>query len=70
MSLKTAYENGAQAALSRFKVSNLTAGAAAYNPTLNAGQTSATAMPGILPKSATPPTAPLAAGASKSSILG
>jgi hypothetical protein len=70
MPLRDAYQRGAQDALLRFKIANLTAGAAAYNPTLNSAQTSAMGTPSMPPKPPVPPSAPVAAGAAKSSILG
>lgn len=66
--LKNHYARGARAALERFKLSNLAAGAQAYNPTLN-GQTPT---PNMNPTTAPPTSAapPLAAGAPKAKVLG
>ncbi len=52
------------------KRANMVQGAAAYNPSLNPAQSSATAMPSSVPKPATQPTAPVAAGAGKANLLG
>lgn len=72
--MKNAFDRGRAAALARFKLSNMQAGAAGYNPTLN-GQASAAqgAAPAISPPSMAPPSnpaAPGAAGAAKSKVLG
>jgi hypothetical protein len=67
--IKNAYAHGRKAALSRFKLSNMQAGAAGYNPMIN-GQASA---PAISPPSMRPPTSPappIAAGAPKAKVLG
>ena len=69
-----AFNRGRAAALSRFKLSNMQAGAAGYNPTLT-GQASAAqgSAPAVTPPSmAAPsnPAAPGAAGAAKSKVLG
>lgn len=73
--IKRRYLAGRDAALHRFKMSNMALGAAGYNPTLN-GQaptpSAGTAMGGSLPRSPAPatPAAPVAAGAGKSRVLG
>ena len=67
--IKSAFANGCNAALSRFKLSNMQTGAADYNPVIN-GQASA---PAISPPSMRPPTQPappIAAGAPKAKVLG
>lgn len=64
-----AHKRGAADALTRFKLSNMHAGAAGYNPTLN-GQSMGAAMS---PPSMKPPTTvapPMATGASKAKVLG
>ena len=66
MTLKNAYDEGARKAWATFVLKNATG----YNPTLNAAQSSATAMPSAVPKPVTPPTAPIASGASKANVLG
>jgi hypothetical protein len=66
--INDAYNKGRADALTRFKLGNLTQGAAGYNPMLS-GQ-AATASP---PAPTTPPAhpaAPQATGASKASVLG
>lgn len=75
MNVRTAYDAGYAAALVHFKAANLTAGAAAYNPTLgggpsNAAQSPSVAMPMAIPKPATPTTAPVASGAGKANVIG
>lgn len=73
--MKDAHKRGVEAALARFKLSNMQAGAAGYNPTLN-GQATTNGMasaPSVSPPSMKPPTspaAPLANGAAKSKVLG
>lgn len=64
-----ARRRGVQAALARFKLSNMQAGAAGYNPTLN-GQATGAAMspPSMRPPS--PPSPPMATGAAKAKVLG
>lgn len=64
-----ARRRGAQAALARFKLSNMQAGAAGYNPTLN-GQSTGAAMSPPSMKPPAPPSPPMAAGAAKSKVLG
>lgn len=54
--LRKAYEDGKKAVLERFKLSNLMAGAAAYNPALNPTAAGGIAAP-------TPAAAPMAGGA-------
>lgn len=73
--LRQAYEAGRQAALARFKIANAQLGAAAYNPSLNAGAKGgmgmgAPAMTASVPKPPTPPAAPVAGGAQKANVLG
>jgi hypothetical protein len=75
MSIRHAHASGYAAALAHYKVANLTAGAAAYNPTLgggpmNAAQSPAVAQPMAIPKPSTPTTAPVASGASKANVIG
>jgi hypothetical protein len=67
--IQDARNKGAAAALARFKLSNMQAGAAGYNPTLN-GQSMGAAMspPSMKPPSA--PAPPMAAGAAKAKVLG
>lgn len=64
-----AHESGRQAALARFKLSNMQAGAAGYNPTLN-GQSMGASMSPPSMKPPAPPSPPLAAGAAKAKVLG
>lgn len=67
--IQDAHRRGAQAALARFKLSNMQAGAAGYNPTLNGQATGAgTSPPSMKPPS--PPSPPMAAGAAKAKVLG
>lgn len=69
--LRSSYNAGYQAALSRFKLSNMQAGAAAYNPAINPGAASgAGASIPVVGKAPTPPAAPMAAAAPKSNVLG
>lgn len=63
------YNEGRAAALTHFKVANLMAGAAAYNPTINPGASGAMA-PAIAPPKPVAPAAPIAAGAPKANVLG
>jgi hypothetical protein len=67
--IHNAHDKGAAAALTRFKLSNMQAGAAGYNPTLN-GQSMGASMspPSMKPPSA--PAPPVAAGAAKAKVLG
>lgn len=74
MKIKSAYQAGVRDAFARFKMSNLTAGAAAYNPATgggaNAAQASAVAAPMTVPKPSASATAPMASGAPKANVLG
>lgn len=67
--MNDAFESGKAAALARFKLSNMQAGTAGYNPTLN-GQSMGASMspPSMKPPSA--PAPPVAAGAAKAKVLG
>lgn len=67
--INNAYEQGAAAALAQYKLSNMQAGAAGYNPTLN-GQAMGGAMspPSMKPPSS--PSPPMAMGAAKAKVLG
>lgn len=67
--IQDAHKRGAQAALARFKLSNMQTGAAGYNPTLN-GQTTGAAMSPPSMKPPSPPSPPIAAGAAKAKVLG
>lgn len=73
--MKNDHRRGVEAALSRFKLSNMQAGAAGYNPALN-GQATTNGMasaPSVSPPSLKPPASPagpLASGAAKSKVLG
>lgn len=70
-SLKTAYVLGAERALTAFGIHGVkAAGAVPRPPTLTPSQSSAAAMPSAVPKPATQPTAPVAAGAGKANLLG
>lgn len=64
-----AHRRGAQAALARFKLSNMQVGAAGYNPTLNSQSAGAAMSPPSM-KPPSPPSPPMAAGAAKSKVLG
>ncbi len=66
--LDKAYEAGRAAALARFKLANMTQGAAGYNPALNGQATGTT--PAMPARAATAPTAPMAAHAGKANVLG
>lgn len=75
MTLKNAYAEGIKKALATFGVHDVKSagavqGAAPRVPTLTPSQSSATAMPSAVPKPATQPTAPVAAGAGKANLLG
>jgi hypothetical protein len=69
--INTAYNNGLRAALARYKLSNMTAGAAGYNPTLS-GQAATAAGPQPTTTAAPPvaPAAPAAAGSTSARPLG
>lgn len=67
--INNAYRQGAAAALARYKMSNMQAGAAGYNPTLN-GQSMGGAMSPPSMKPPAPPSPPMAAGAAKAKVLG
>jgi hypothetical protein len=64
-----ARNRGVAAALARFKLSDMQAGAAGYNPSIN-GQSTGGSMspPSLKPPSA--PAPPMAAGAAKAKVLG
>lgn len=75
MNIRTAYDAGYAAALTRFKLANIAAGPATHAPSLgggpsNASQSPSVAMPMAIPKPSTPTTAPVAAGASKANVIG
>lgn len=67
--IHNARRRGVQAALARFKLSNLQVGAAGYNPTLN-NQTTGAAMSPPSMKPPSPPSPPIATGAAKAKVLG
>jgi hypothetical protein len=67
--MNNAFEAGKAAALARYKMSNMQAGAAGYNPTLN-GQSMGGAMSPPSMKPPAPPSPPMAAGAAKAKVLG
>ena len=67
--IRDAVKMGRAAAMARFKLSNMQAGAAGYNPTLNGQSMGATMSPPSM-KPPTPPAPPVAAGAAKAKVLG
>lgn len=67
--MNKAFEAGKAAALARYKLSNMQAGAAGYNPTLN-GQSMGGAMSPPSMKPPAPPSPPMATGAAKAKVLG
>lgn len=67
--INKALNEGVKTALARFKISNMQAGAAGYNPSIN-GQSMGAAMSPPSMKPPSPPSPPMAAGAPKSKVLG
>lgn len=67
--IRNAYEKGRADALARFKLANMVAGAAGYNPMLS-GQSATTAPPPTTASPPASPAAPIAAGAHKAGVLG
>lgn len=67
--MNEAFKAGAEAALARFKLSNMQAGAAGYNPTLNGQATGAVMSPPSM-RPPSPPSPPMATGAAKAKVLG
>ncbi len=67
--INDAYNKGRAAALARFKLANLAAGAAGYNPMLS-GQAATSATPAATAAPPAPPAAPMASAAPKASVLG